>query len=297
MACFPNRPVQDVRRPLIARHPLDDVDSPEGGQRPAAGLAPRQSPLDVLGGLPVEMKPELGVQFALEPAPPEESTQAVAQRRKPTRPEHLGHLDYRQYGAGCRLSKYRATRTRRDFRRGNPEEMKFAIAQVMARDTVEENLRDHCRLLDIAAQHRADLIVFPEMSMTGYTREKAAELAFDVDDARLDPLKSTAAAQHIVAVAGAPVRMNGALHIGSFILFPDHSTHSNGHPDLELLRAGLEHGIRRQKRVLVTAGELVGALQANEPGLLLVEKAQGSWSCEAVPFSPTPCLSTAGRVL
>ena len=59
--------------------------------------------------------------------------------------------------------------------------------------------------------------------MTGYTREKAAELAFDVDDARLDPLKSAAAAQHIIAVAGAPVRINGALHIGSFILFPDHS--------------------------------------------------------------------------
>ncbi len=35
-------------------------------------------------------------------------------------------------------------------------------------------------------------------------------------------------------------------------------------------------------------GELVGALQADEPGLLLVEKAQGGWSCEAVPFSPTP---------
>ena len=36
----------------------------------------------------------------------------------------------------------------------------------------------------------------------------------------------------------------------------------------------LEHGIRRQERLLVTAGKLVGASQADEPGLLLVEKVQ-----------------------
>ena len=248
--------------------------------------------------------------------------------------------------------------------------MTFAIAQVLVRETVEENLRDHCRMLDVAAQHRADLIVFPEMSMTGYTREKAAELAFDVDDAGLDPLKSAAAAQHIIAVAGAPVRMNGALHIGSFILFPDHSRSLYVkrflHPGEELhfsssfdhdplIRAGGErislaicadidhpdHARQASDRrssvyaasifftpggtaeahdrmracasthsmdILISnycgpvcnmdsgggsaywsrQGELVGALQADEPGLLLVEKAQGGWSCEAVPFSPTP---------
>lgn len=31
-------------------------------------------------------------------------------------------------------------------------------------------------------------------------------------------------------------------------------------------------------------GRLVGALQADEAGLLLVEKVQDDWSCEAVPF-------------
>ena len=78
-------------------------------------------------------------------------------------------------------------------------------------------------MLDRAAQRRADLIVFPEMSLTGYTRENAAALAFDVDDARLGPLKSATASHRIIAVAGAPIGLNGALYIGSFILFPDHS--------------------------------------------------------------------------
>ena len=46
--------------------------------------------------------------------------------------------------------------------------MTFAIAQTLPEDTVEDNLRDHCQMLDRAAQRRADLIVFLEMSLTGY---------------------------------------------------------------------------------------------------------------------------------
>ena len=70
MAGFPNRPIQDAGRPLFARHLLDDVDPAERGQRAAASLTRRQSPLDVLGDLLFEMKLKLGVQFALQPATP-----------------------------------------------------------------------------------------------------------------------------------------------------------------------------------------------------------------------------------
>ena len=59
--------------------------------------------------------------------------------------------------------------------------------------------------------------------MTGYTRDDADELAFDVNDDRLGPIRLATASHHVIAVTGAPIRMNGALCIGSFILFPDHS--------------------------------------------------------------------------
>ena len=101
--------------------------------------------------------------------------------------------------------------------------MTFAIAQTQPKDTVEENLRDHCGMIDVAGEHRADLIIFPEMSMTGYTRDNADELAFDINDVRLGPLRSATASHRIITVAGAPIRMNGTLYIGSFVLFPDHS--------------------------------------------------------------------------
>ena len=250
--------------------------------------------------------------------------------------------------------------------RVDSEEMKFAIAQTRPKDTVEENLRDHCRMLDIAAAHRADLIIFPEMSMTGYTRDDADELGFDVNDDRLGPIRLATASHHVIAVTGAPIRMNGALYIGSFILFPDHSQSlyikQFLHPGEELhfspsfdhnplIRSGEErislaicadidhpdHGRQardRQSSVYASSifftpagtskahdrmracasthsmdtlisnycgpvwnmesggrsafwsrqGKLVGALEADRPGLLLVEKVQGNWSGEAVPF-------------
>ncbi len=47
---------------------------------------------------------------------------------------------------------------------------------------INANLMEHERLIKLATKHRAALIVFPEMSITGYTREKGKELAFSEDD-------------------------------------------------------------------------------------------------------------------
>jgi len=46
------------------------------------------------------------------------------------------------------------------------------------RGDLTANLEEHYRLIDLASQQDADLIVFPEMSITGYEREKAEGLAF-----------------------------------------------------------------------------------------------------------------------
>jgi predicted amidohydrolase len=61
------------------------------------------------------------------------------------------------------------------------------------------------------------------MSLTGYERELAAELAFTPDDARLDNLRKLAADKNIIIAAGAPIKQNYTLYIGSFILYPNGS--------------------------------------------------------------------------
>ena len=91
------------------------------------------------------------------------------------------------------------------------------------RGNILENLDDHYRLVEIASDKGADLIVFPEMSITGYEREQAYLLAFSSNDIRLDKLTRLAVDNKIIVIAGAPILLNSDLFIGGFILLPDSS--------------------------------------------------------------------------
>lgn len=88
---------------------------------------------------------------------------------------------------------------------------------------ISQNLDDHYRLIELASKHNVQLITFPEMSITGYVREAAAQYALAENDPRLDKLRSLAVAHDIIVIAGAPVKMPSGLHIGSFVFFPDHT--------------------------------------------------------------------------
>jgi predicted amidohydrolase len=99
--------------------------------------------------------------------------------------------------------------------------MKIAAAQISANDEdVQANIRTHIRWSEEAAAPGAELIVFPELSLTGYHIERAREFRFTPDDPRLQPLQETADRCNIHIVAGAPVEIEQTLHIGAFILRP-----------------------------------------------------------------------------
>lgn len=89
---------------------------------------------------------------------------------------------------------------------------------------VQADLAEHVRLARLAATEGAKVIVFPELSLTGYELTLAPGLAFSEDDPRLAPLLDVAAAQGITLVVGAPVRVGSFLHIGAFLLFPDRTS-------------------------------------------------------------------------
>ncbi|MEO8237218.1 MAG: carbon-nitrogen hydrolase family protein [Flavobacterium sp.] len=102
--------------------------------------------------------------------------------------------------------------------------MILAAAQTKPkRGNIDSNLLDHYRLIEIAAQKGADLIAFPELSITGYERENAAELAFSEDDSRIGHLRELAVEHNIIIIAGAPIQTESELFIGEFIIFPDNS--------------------------------------------------------------------------
>ncbi|TDO71416.1 putative amidohydrolase [Flavobacterium chryseum] len=102
--------------------------------------------------------------------------------------------------------------------------MILAAAQTKpTRGNIDANLSDHYRLIELAVQNRAQLIAFPELSITGYERENAQQLAFKKDDSRLDHLKKLAVENNIIIIAGAPIEIEDQLFIGEFIISPNNS--------------------------------------------------------------------------
>jgi predicted amidohydrolase len=100
----------------------------------------------------------------------------------------------------------------------------IAVAQsVPVRGDVAANLEQHRELVRVAAEERAAVLLFPELSLTGYELDLAPGLAFSEHDARLEPLVELASSCDMTLVVGAPVRSQHRLHIGAFILSPDRS--------------------------------------------------------------------------
>ncbi|MEM6997182.1 MAG: carbon-nitrogen hydrolase family protein [Myxococcota bacterium] len=85
---------------------------------------------------------------------------------------------------------------------------------------VEANLEQHLRLVRRAAPHRPDVLLFPELSLTGYELHDAARLAMSEDDSRLASLRDAARRFEVTLVVGAPVRRGDRLHLGAFVCTP-----------------------------------------------------------------------------
>lgn len=99
--------------------------------------------------------------------------------------------------------------------------MKIAAAQIKPIDkNIEANIQNHLGMIELAAQQKVELILFPEMSLTGYEREKADALAFTENDARLSVLMEKAKQYQMYIVVGAPIKINAELFIGSYFFSP-----------------------------------------------------------------------------
>ncbi|AZC27183.1 carbon-nitrogen hydrolase family protein [Pseudomonas sessilinigenes] len=87
------------------------------------------------------------------------------------------------------------------------------------------NLTGHQRLMCLAAQQGVQLLVFPELSLTGYEPQLAAELAVAPDSPVLQPVRDLARELHMTTVVGMPIRLvdGGPVLIGALVLGADGS--------------------------------------------------------------------------
>ncbi len=100
--------------------------------------------------------------------------------------------------------------------------MFIASAQINSvKGAIHDNLENHIEYIKLAAQRGAELILFPELSLTDYIREGASDLSLTIYDASINLLRDYAMSYNICIVVGAPIHQKSGLHIGSFILTPE----------------------------------------------------------------------------
>ena len=73
------------------------------------------------------------------------------------------------------------------------QNFKIAVAQIPSeKGNVGKNIDDHVEVINLASKCGVSLVVFPELSLTGYELELADSLALTIDDERLKALSSMA---------------------------------------------------------------------------------------------------------
>jgi predicted amidohydrolase len=89
---------------------------------------------------------------------------------------------------------------------------------------ISQNVARHLRFAAIAAENGVRLLVFPELSLTGYEPAIARRNAVRPNASCLDPLRRLAQEADLTMVVGAPVlNEKDELHIGAFAIRPDGS--------------------------------------------------------------------------
>ncbi|RNI31347.1 carbon-nitrogen hydrolase family protein [Rufibacter latericius] len=99
--------------------------------------------------------------------------------------------------------------------------MKIGVAQnrPVAGD-IEQNLEGHRRLIDLAVTNAADMVIFPELSLTGYEPSLAQELATHPEDPRLDAFQEMSDTHQIIIGVGVPTKQEAGTCISLILLKP-----------------------------------------------------------------------------
>lgn len=99
--------------------------------------------------------------------------------------------------------------------------IRIAAAQTVDQSELSANLAQHCRFIEAAGREGVKLLVFPELSLTGYHREQASAHAIDMASPSLDVLRHASIKADVVAVVGAPLRVDSQLFIASLVMRPN----------------------------------------------------------------------------
>lgn len=110
--------------------------------------------------------------------------------------------------------------------------MKICVAQTKPiKGDIAKNIENHKKLIDLAIQKNTDIIIFPELSLTGYEPELAKELATTKDDNRFDEFQKISDFNKIIIGIGLPTKNEIGICISMILFQPNKSrtTYSKEH--------------------------------------------------------------------
>lgn len=105
----------------------------------------------------------------------------------------------------------------------NSKAITIALAQMpVTKAAVDDNLQTHLAYIERAAALGANVVAFPELSLTGYELALLSQLAMPRDDATFAALTAAAVANNTVVIAGCPLHNpNGKPCIAAVICLPN----------------------------------------------------------------------------
>lgn len=100
--------------------------------------------------------------------------------------------------------------------------MKIAVAQTRpVKGDITANIATHIKLIQQAAAQGAGIIIFPELSITGYEPTLAAQLATTITDERFDVFQQLSDEHNITIGVGMPLQTGAKPCIGMVIFMPN----------------------------------------------------------------------------
>jgi predicted amidohydrolase len=100
--------------------------------------------------------------------------------------------------------------------------MKICVVQTKpVKGDIQKNIENHKAMIELAISRKADLIIFPELSITGYEPELAKELATTADDPRFVVFQEIADSREVIIGIGVPTSTTEGICI-SMVLFHPH---------------------------------------------------------------------------
>lgn len=102
--------------------------------------------------------------------------------------------------------------------------MKICIAQTPSlKGAIQKSIQYHLQIIKKAIEANVDLVVFPELSITGYEPKLAANLASLKNEDLFESFQNIANNNNIAIAVGMPTRVDNGIHISMLIFKPNSS--------------------------------------------------------------------------